>query len=208
MKFFSSHFAATLLIGGLLSLSMNHAVHAGNPYNLKPMYPQKSKQQEAPRNYVGVSMGQSSHEGCTGLIECDDKATSWKAYSGVRLADGIMLEAGYVDLGESQGKDANGSVTSKTKGYTVAGVVELPVMDQFSVLGKVGIFRRNNEYTNSTGTHSNDGNSTLLGIGAQYTMSGNLGLRAEWERYSKATQLNGAENDMDQLSVGITFSSL
>lgn len=209
MKFFASHFAATLLIGGLFSVSINHAAHAGNPYNLKPMYPQKSKQQaEAPRNYVGVSMGQSSHEGCAGLIECDDNATSWKVYSGVRLADGIMLEAGYVDLGETQGKDANGAVSSETKGYTVAGVVELPVMDQFSLLGKVGIFRRNNEYRTSTGTQNNDGNSTLLGIGAQYNMSGNLGLRAEWERYSKATNMNGAENDMDQLSVGITFSSL
>lgn len=201
---------ATLLVGGLLSVSLNTTALAGsNPYNLKPLQPNTGTQVSAePRNYIGASMGQTSSKACEGLIECDDSATSWKLYSGVRLADGIMLEAGYVDLGETQGKDANGAVTSETKGYTVAGVVELPVMDQFSVLGKAGIFRRKNEYTNTSGTHGNNGNSTLLGIGASYKMSGNLGIRAEWERYAKATQMNGNENDIDQLSIGITFSSL
>lgn len=209
MKYLSSTLA-TLLIGGLLSAALTGTVLAGsNPYNLKPLQPGTNTQASAePRNYVGASMGQTSSKGCDGLIECDDTATSWKLYSGVRLADGIMLEAGYVDLGETQGKDTHGTVTSKTKGYTVAGVVELPVMDQFSVLGKAGIFRRKNEYTNNAGTHSNDGNSTLLGVGASYKMGNNLGIRAEWERYAKATQMNGNENDIDQLSIGITFSSL
>lgn len=210
MKLIYSRSAATLLLGGLLSASLMHTAHAEtNPYNLKPLYPAHTTQTpDKPRNYVGISMGQSRSDGCDGLLACDDQATSWKIYSGVRITDGIMLEAGYVDLGETQGQDNQGTLSSETKGYTVAGVVELPVMDQLSVLGKAGIFRRKNTYSTSTGTGHNDGNSTLLGLGAHYKMSENLGLRAEWEHYANATRMNGTDSDINQLSIGISFSSL
>ncbi|HEY9530650.1 MAG TPA: outer membrane beta-barrel protein, partial [Burkholderiales bacterium] len=52
----------------------------------------------------------------------------------------------------------------------------------------------------SVGGVSADDDSTELtfGVGAQYDVSRNLGIRAQWQRY-------GADEDIDVISLGVVF---
>jgi opacity protein-like surface antigen len=47
-------------------------------------------------------------------------------------------------------------------------------------------------------TASDDSTELTFGVGAQYDVSRNLGVRAQWQRY-------GADEDVDVISVGVVF---
>ena len=158
-------------------------------------------------NYLGASLGMASSEFCTGLTNCGETSNTWKAYSGVRMAEKIFIEGGYVQFGDQQGSDGSNALSSSSKGYTTAGVVTYSVNDQIELFGKAGLWWWENEQKKSSGTVGTDGKDIFFGAGANYDIGNNMGVRAEWERY-QMTQDSSAKQPLDLLSVGVTFSSL
>ncbi|MGB0845490.1 MAG: outer membrane beta-barrel protein [Thiolinea sp.] len=190
----------------LLSLLAPGQTQAAAPYN-----PMAHKQKKPANNYMGASVGMSESEAlCTSLNNCLDDEKSWKAYSGVRLNDNVVIEGGYVKFGDLSADDSNGNkMTSKLSGYTTAGLATFQYSDQIELFGKGGMIWWENETSGSSGNYTNDDSGTFLGVGANYDMGDNLGIKAEWERFDGISRFKDeAAESIDLLSVGVTFSSL
>ncbi|WP_020559401.1 outer membrane beta-barrel protein [Thiofilum flexile] len=161
-------------------------------------------------NYLGASIGSATAEGfCSSLEDCDTSSNTWKVYVGVPVQKGLLLDGAYVKFGEQQGTQSDGTTTkAKRSGYTAAGVLTLPVGDDLHVYGKGGMLWWNSQETHNNQSQEVDGKSTFYGVGADYRLNGNLGVRAEWERYSDVGSEQLSDRNIDVLSVGVSMSSL
>lgn len=176
----------------------------------KPTIPNHNQKAPA-NNYMGASAGITKSDLlCGDFTHCSDDDESWKVYSGVRLNDTIVLEGGYIKFGDISAYDEGGNrITSSMSGYTTSGLATYQATDQIEVFGKGGMLWWDNERSAASGNSKNSGSSTFLGVGANYDMGDNVGVRAEWERFEGLKRLQTDTKDkMDLISVGITFSSL
>jgi OOP family OmpA-OmpF porin len=171
--------------------------------------------------YVGASIGQSkAKEFCDdppGGFSCDDNDTAWKVLAGYQFNRHLGAEAGYTDLGEFGASGVLGGVSvTGTVGVTafeLVGVGSFPVMDRFSLYGKLGFYRAETEQ-NVTGTlgtvtiteNTTEKNTDLtFAFGARFDITRNLGIRAEWQRYLDVGGDDVGEDDVDLLSVGLIY---
>lgn len=176
---------------------------------LKPMTPIGSSGNDQPVNYLGASLGSVTTDGfCAGLANCGNSGKSWKAFAGVRMNENIVLEGGYVDFGTQSGTDANGEVSQQATAFTATGVAGIPVSEQIELFGKAGMARWTVEQSASASKAESTGSDILVGVGANYNLGDNMGVRAEWERFKGVGNTAGQQNDIDLLSLGFTFSSL
>lgn len=204
---------ATCLAGcTLLVLACNVFAEASadSPFSkIKPMSPIGGSQNAQAPNYLGASIGSTTTDGfCSDLSACENSDKSWKVFAGVRMNENIVVEGGYVDFGTQSGTDASGNVSQQATAFTAAGVAGIPVSEQIEVFGKAGMARWTVEKTDSTGAAENTGTDVLVGVGANYNLGDNMGVRAEWERFKDVGSTAGQEGDIDLLSLGFTFSSL
>lgn len=137
---------------------------------------------------------------------CEDNDTTYQVYGGFHFSEGISVEAGYANLGNTL--DVNTQLTNKGTGQTIdlhdqqgtgtifaAGVARMPLgkASPVSVYGKAGVHRWNSELeyqavSNNTGKVAtfkaeDSGVSPLVGAGIEYDVSEGATLRAGWDRY-------------------------
>ena len=112
--------------------------------------------------------------------------TAFRLSGGFQFHRHIAAEVGVARLFDKGGVE----VTA----LEVAAVGSLPLANQFSVFARIGIANIDIE----TGAGSRDKTELLLGIGAQYDFTRNLGLRVQWQRYE-------SEPEVDLLSVGAVW---
>ncbi|HPQ95716.1 MAG: porin family protein [Thiothrix sp.] len=196
----------SVFMGLLLAVS-------GSAFGAPPVNPlppgQGAGTQQAP-NYVGASLSQSQGGTfCDGFERCNTQDQGWKAYSGVRINQNLLMEGGYVQFGDLMGENTAGELsTASISGYTTAGVITYNYSEKIELLAKGGVFWWENELdVNGTGSKL-DGKSPFFGVGANYDLGDNLGLKAEWERYKDLKLDNGNKVSQDLISLGVTFSSL
>ncbi|HUF22216.1 MAG TPA: outer membrane beta-barrel protein [Burkholderiales bacterium] len=170
--------------------------------------------------YLGASIGQSKFsDSCkdeAGVIlsSCDNKDTGFKLFGGYMFNPNLGVEVGYVNLGEitASGTFLGTPFTAaiETTGFTAHAVGVLPLNEQFSLLGKLGLIRWDADASVSaggvSGSVSEDGIDFALALGAQYNISRSLGVRAEWDFYKDLGNNETGEDDVHLLSVGIVFS--
>jgi OOP family OmpA-OmpF porin len=155
--------------------------------------------------YAGASVGQSKAE-CGAASGCDDKDTAYRIFGGYKFHPNIAVEGGYAPLGEVSG----GGFKLESNAWDIVGVGSWPLGNNFSILGKLGFY---NAEVKLSGPASGKKTTTDLtyGIGGQYDFNRNLGLRLEWNRYSKVKgpdasapgiAVSGGDGDIDVLSVG------
>jgi OOP family OmpA-OmpF porin len=161
--------------------------------------------------YAGASVGQSKSDCPSGGSSCDDKDTAYRIFGGYKFHPNIAVEGGYAPLGEtSTGVGTLGNVTAEANAWDIVGVGMWPLGNNFSIFGKLGFY---NAEVKLGGALSGKKTTTDLtyGLGGQYDFNRNLGLRLEWNRYSKVKEpdatrgglaLTGGEADIDVLSVG------
>lgn len=126
----------------------------------------------------------------------DQSGTGFKAYAGYAFTPNFAIEAGYFDLGKfttDSTVSPPGTVRTelKFKGINVDVVGSLPLGDRFSLFGRVGVIRTEQDISvSSTGSIvttqpslSYDKTSWKAGVGVDYVLTGGLGLRAEAEVY-------------------------
>lgn len=163
--------------------------------------------------YVGVSAGQSNfNDACDGLDtigfvgSCDDDDTGWKIFGGYNFNQNFGVEAAWVDLGEATANGTIGAAAAtanvEVDGFNISAVGRVPLGEQFSLFGKLGLYVWDASASATVATTSvfldNDGTDISFGAGGQYDFSKNFGVRAEWERFS-----NVADDDVDLFTVGI-----
>ena len=163
-----------------------------------------------------------SSMGFTASSSVDDTDTGYKLFAGYQFNTNFALEGGYVDLGKMK---FSSTVTAAPAGYvtgSISGDVKtknglyldavgiLPVGNNFSVFGRLGVYSIKAELNASgpVGTvSSNDtGSDFHWGIGAGYDFTNNVGARLEWERFNKVGNKDKTgEGDVDLWSAGIVY---
>ena len=129
----------------------------------------------------------------------DDKDTTWNIGVGYRFHRNVAVELGYASLGEYNvrytgtgafaGESANDAY--EVTAWKLAAVGFLPVMENFSLIGKLGVAltKVEDRFSETIGgvtesLSTSKSKSTLLwGLGAQYDFTKNLGVRAEYENF-------------------------
>ena len=148
--------------------------------------------------YIGGTIGQAEYkDGCSGIADCDEKDTAWRILGGYQFNRYFAAELGYHDLGEASAPGASVEGTA----WELVGIGSYPIVDKFSVYGKLGLYRGELE-----GPGGEETNSDLTyGVGLQYDFLKNVGVRGEWQRYSKMGGGNITETDVDVLSIGVVY---
>lgn len=151
--------------------------------------------------YVGV--GASSVDK---LIR-NGRSTEVKVFGGYDFDQKFGVEAGYQHLGgESLNVTSNGvPVTVHAKGYNsyVAGKYTMPINEQFSAYGKLGLSYTVVKHSDSRGlSHKDDESGLYAGLGFQYKVTNNVAVTAEYERFGKR---DGALDHNDAWSLGLKY---
>ena len=150
--------------------------------------------------YVGGSVGQSKVRDvdCTGG-SCDTKDTAFRILGGYQINRNFAAELGYHDLGKVK-VTGPANFDIKSNAWELVGVGAYPLANQFSVYGKLGVYRGEVKVPGSKATNTD----LTYGIGGQYDLSREWGLRAEWQRYGKigSDNVTGGKSDVDVLSIG------
>lgn len=139
----------------------------------------------------------------------DDKDTTWNIGVGYRFHRNIAVELGYAHLGEHKvrytgtGAFAGEESTDdyEVTAWKLAAVGMFPVVQQLSIVGKLGLARTKVEdrFTETIAgvttseTASKSKNRVFWGIGAQYDFTANIGARLEYESYGTVGSEIGAD---------------
>jgi opacity protein-like surface antigen len=127
--------------------------------------------------YVGASIGRSHWtDVCNNVAgDCKPRDTDYSGFGGLQFNRYLAVEAGARAFGHAALPGGN----VKASAYDLDGVVTLPLLAKFSLLGRVGIFHAEMKGENIA-TRKNGG---TFGWGAQYDTSPQFALRLEWQRY-------------------------
>jgi len=152
--------------------------------------------------YVGGSVGGSHYksDNLAGL-PTDHSDTGGKLFGGYALTPNLSIEGGWVGLGKFKGPNGN----LKADGYFVDGVGTLPLGNNFSAIGRIGVFNGKLDASSSNGLYGSDRSTSVkVGAGLEYAIDRNLAVRGEWERYR--FDALGAKPNVDLYSVGVRYS--
>ena len=161
--------------------------------------------------YAVVDVGQTTAKDvCVGMpagFSCNEKATAFKFSGGYQLTPNLGVEVGYGILGSSKisGTDTSSgfpitiNADAKLTTLQVAAIGTFPLSDSFSLIGKLGV-ASSTVKLNGTGSGlgvtvaipETSATSTKLayGIGAQFDLSKNLGIRTQYENLGEVGDVN------------------
>lgn len=163
--------------------------------------------------YAGVGFG-STDAGDGNAIPAlitsgtvDGKDSGFKFYGGYSFTPNVAVEMAYVDLGALTYSGSfvglpvtNGKV--ETTGLNTSVVGTFPLSSSFSLFGKVGVFAWSAEARDITNgfpfVGRDDGGDLSFGLGGEFHVNRNLGLRAEWESFE-------ANDRITLLSIGLAY---
>lgn len=158
--------------------------------------------------YVGGNIGRSELK-LSGDGSGKENKTSFKAYAGYDFTANFGVEGGYVDFGKLKDSDGGASASLETSALYAAATGTLPLNEQFSLFGKVGVTRNHTKVSASAGIFSVSGSknktSALIGVGAAYNINKNLSAVAEYEHFGKTLDVDGANLKASQFSVGLRY---
>lgn len=166
----------------------------------------------------------------------DKEGSAYKLTLGYQALPWVAVELDYVDLGKfanSYEFNGLGRYTRQGQyeldGFNVSAVFTHQIDDQFSLHGRLGAFRSNYKYSetgenfpafqpsNEPPTHrfvapDLKDTSFSVGIGGMYKVNKNLGVRLEWDRYTKIgnpvdnnENSNGKFDAVDLFTVGVVW---
>ncbi|HSN32702.1 MAG TPA: porin family protein [Ideonella sp.] len=151
---------------------------------------------------VGGSVGGSHWKGdAFGGVASDSSDTGYKLWLGWGFTPNFGLEAGYVDLGKFSGPLGD----LKGQGEYLDAVGSVPLGMNISALGRVGLFSGRLQRDTLGVSDSDRGLSWKAGLGLQYDLSKNLGIRGEWERYRFDALSTKADTDLYSIGVNYRF---
>ncbi len=137
-----------------------------------------------PHVYAGVGVSTAKN------IQSDDYKLGGKIYGGYEFNRTWAAEAGYSDLGDHDA--ANGS--TKGHGTYIAAKATMPINDQLSAYGKVGVQHSERKF-NSPAFSLKDSDTGAYGaLGVKYQLNQQAALTAEYERYGKEKDFGAKSN--------------
>jgi len=168
------------------------------------------------RFYVAGDLGPVSLSNTTVPPVGSYTATTFQNPNMIRIAGGyhfspmMAVEIGYAKFGDSTiSYPGIGDATLAMHSFQVAAVGTFPLNPQFDLIGKLG-FSNNTEKLTGTGGFANINTSEsktdlLIGIGAQYNVTSQVGIRAQLERFGKYDSFSSPVR-ASVLSVGVAYT--
>lgn len=162
-------------------------------------------------NYVGASIGQTDFNnnnlGNINPTSKDKKDTGWKLFLGFPLTQTFSLEAGYMDLGKESASAGATAATANANVFNLVGIARFPVTDRISMFGKLGGYRWSMDSRIGTSTATDDGFNFTYGLGGQFSVNKDIGVRVEWEQFRKlGYKLTTGEANVNFISVGLVYN--
>jgi OOP family OmpA-OmpF porin len=160
--------------------------------------------------YVGGSIGQAKQtDACRGaLISCDDTDRAWRILAGYRFNPYIGAEIGYHDLGKATFISGGTTFEFKANAWELVAIGAFPLVDRLSAYGKLGVYRgemKGNSNTFGPAAAKDTNTDFTLGLGLQYDVLRNLGVRGEYQKYNDLGGSNLGKSDVDVWSVGVIW---
>lgn len=139
--------------------------------------------------YIGANVGMNS-----------DDNTGYGAFVGYRINRNFAAEGAYQNTGETD----ISTHTVDSNAWEASGLGILPLNERFDLYGRLGFYRGN-----VTGQGQDNHNSDVTyGVGGQYDLTPQVGLRVEWQRYTNmgSGSFGGlAGKDLDMYKVGVLY---
>lgn len=156
---------------------------------------------QAPGAYAGL--GASSVD----KLMSNGRSTGLKVFGGYEFDQKFGVEAGIHRLGrESLEAHVGGQQrTLSARGYNsyVAGKYNMPITEQLSAYGKLGLsYTVVRHSTSGAPTHKDDKTGLYAGLGFQYKVTDKVALTAEYERFGRR---DGAIDHNDAWSLGLKY---
>lgn len=131
--------------------------------------------------YVGGGAGQAQwRPGCSGGVpDCDDTNISMHVFAGYQWNSILAGEIAFTNYGKAAGSNFE----VKGRGWEASALAGWPVMDLFSVIGRLGLYRGVVKGGGSIANTSEESYGVTYGVGVQKDFTRNLGARLEWQAY-------------------------
>jgi OOP family OmpA-OmpF porin len=160
--------------------------------------------------FVGGNVGRSEQKLDGGNISLKDNGTGFKLNGGYQFNANYGVEVAYVNLGKAEVNGNGASVKSEPQTFFVAATGTLPLNNEFSLFGKVGIAQNHVKITarapGFSASESDNRTTAVFGIGAAYQLNKNVSFVAEYENFGKIAKDQPASLKADLLSVGVRYS--
>lgn len=174
-------------------------------------------------NWIGFSAGNTQFSGnnLAGInpTSSDKSDNAWKLVLGIPFNKNLALELGYAKLGDQSisGTYPATGVASSARTTNTAYLIDLvgtyDINASFAILGKVGMHRWgvNSDRTGITAPGANqsdgaDGFNSTYGLGLQYNINPDVGLRLEWEKINHmGHDTTTGISDARLISVGVVY---
>jgi OmpA-OmpF porin, OOP family len=133
--------------------------------------------------YIGGDIGRSDVG--------SENDTAFRILGGYQINRNFAAELGYHNLFDKSGV--------KVTAWEFAGVGLFPLANRVSLLGKLGLARAESKANLGIfGSVKDTSTELLFGIGVQYDVNRNVGIRAQWNRIN-------TDEEVDVLSVGVIY---
>ena len=162
--------------------------------------------------YVGASIGQAkARDACNDLagtgISCDETDTAWKIFAGYQFHANFAAEAGYINLGKASAAGLGLTDQIKSTAWDLSMISSLPVTEPLSLFGRLGVYSADVKEDTNFGVSLSHSNSDLTyGLGLRYSVTRNLGVRAEWQRYHDVGGGDTGKSNVDVLGGAALWS--
>lgn len=160
---------------------------------------------QAADSYAGVNVGRTEQKFTVPFAgSLKESDTSAKLYTGLQFDKTFGVEAGFAHHGESSIAGSGLRLTAKPQSLYVAGTAALPIGQQFSLFGKVGVTRNRVKFSATGVPGGKESNtSALVGVGAAYAFTSTISGVVEYENYGKLVDQEGTTLKANMISVGI-----
>ena len=156
--------------------------------------------------YVGGNIGRANQKATVDNFGSDkDSSTGVKLVGGYAFTKNVGAEIGYVTLGKANLVIAGEAFSTKTRAFYTAATGTLPLNEQFSLTGKLGVSANRVENSDVTGSETRDRITALVGVGATYNFAPNLAAVAEYDYFGKVIKEQNVNFKANLLSVGIRY---
>ncbi|MFP5390234.1 MAG: porin family protein [Gammaproteobacteria bacterium] len=159
--------------------------------------------------YVGLGVASTDHEYNFSGADGDGWKANAKIFGGYEFDQTWGIEAGYTDIRKADARytvgNTNGTLHTDGNRSYIAAKANLPINEQVSVYGKLGVGYSKVKASTSVPNLSWSDSKTEAygGLGAQYALNKNVALTLEYERYGKKKDV-GAK--ADQITVGARYA--
>lgn len=160
--------------------------------------------------YVGGNIGRAEQKADLIGATFKESTTAYKLVGGFNYNKNFGAEIGYADLREVSVSGNGATLTSKPSAFYVAATGTLPLNEQFSLFGKLGVATAHEKVTakyRSTYESGSENRTTpYISVGAAFALNKQVSFVAEYENFGKVAKDGSANIKADMFSAGVRYS--